>query len=265
MNQILAAAKWKLREALVSRNLFLGPSTRMRDVSRLIASLRPVAVETELRRFGPRGDGGYLMPDDLDGVAGCISPGVSTEVGFDLDIARLGIDVYMADGSVAAPPVSHERFHFIRKYLETFNSEDSITLDDYCATVAGDADLILQMDIEGAEYRVLTAASERALARFRIMVIEFHDLEYLFSPISFREINAVFGKLLRTHEVVHIHPNNAQTAMTTGPLSIPRLLEFTFYRKDRVRRAAGPLAFPHPLDSENYVEFSPLTLPECWH
>jgi Methyltransferase FkbM domain len=44
------------------------------------------------------------------------------------------------------------------------------------------------MDIEGAEFRVLQSASSSLLSRFRIMVIEFHDLSSLVTPFGLREI-----------------------------------------------------------------------------
>ena len=74
------------------------------DVLGLLRLLHPQASERPLRRIGGPGDGGYLVPDDLDGIVGCISPGVSTEVGFDLALAEMGIPVFLADASVPAPP-----------------------------------------------------------------------------------------------------------------------------------------------------------------
>jgi len=45
--------------------------TRNREVHELIRSLHPVDSGTELIRLGPQGDGGYLLPDDLDGIEYC--------------------------------------------------------------------------------------------------------------------------------------------------------------------------------------------------
>jgi len=224
-----------------------------------------MAISRPLRRFGPGTDGGYLMPDDLDGVSASISPGVSTEVGFDLEIADRGIDVHLADASVLGPPMQHERFHFTKKFLDTYNSDTTITLDDYCKAIGGSDDLILQMDIEGAEYRVLGSASDEILSRFRMMVIEFHDLDCLFSRDGFPTINSIFRRLLRTHYVVHIHPCNfTVTSIKAGGLEIPPVMEFTFYRKDRDRFEARELQFPHPLDVDCHPANPTLVLPKCW-
>jgi hypothetical protein len=235
------------------------------NIGTLIAELQPMANKMGLRRFGPVGDGGYLMPDDLEGVKGVVSPGVSTEVGFDYEMADRGIDVYMVDASVAGPPVQHERFHFTAKFLDTYNSNSTITLEDYCKTISdGRGDLVLQMDIEGAEYRVLAATSEAVLFRFRIMVIEFHGVRHLRSPIRARKISAVFRKLLRSHRVVHIHPNNCGMLARVGAFEIPDTLEFTFYRSDRDVFEHKQLQFPHPLDATNVPNKPAIVLPKCW-
>ena len=42
--------------------------------------------------------------------------------------------------------------------------------------------MILQMDIEGGEYDVLTFESTATLGRFAAMIIEFHCLERIFEP-----------------------------------------------------------------------------------
>jgi Methyltransferase FkbM domain len=95
------------------------------------------------------------MPDDLDGIALCASSGVSFECGFDKNLADLGIDVYLADAWVAGPPTSHKRIHFSKLYFDTYNSSETVTIDDFCKSISPGSDLILEMDIEGAEYRVL--------------------------------------------------------------------------------------------------------------
>lgn len=243
--------------------VFVGNAARPRDVAALIASIKPKTA-IPLRRFGPRGDGGYLMPDDLEGITACISPGVSSECGFDEEIANLGIDVLMADASVAGPPKQHPRFHFFRKFVDIAATPTAMTMDDLAAeTPAGD--LLLQMDIEGAEYRVLAGMSDSLLQRFRIMVIEFHDLDQMFQRFAFDIMKPVFEKLTRHHHVVHAHPNNCAAPVHRASLSEPPVMEFTFYRKDRV--AGSPqqaLSYPHALDACCVHDRPPVDLPACW-
>ena len=130
-----------VERAFVDR-IAVGNATKRKDILALLALVKPVALRDELRRFGPPGDGGYLMPDDLQGIRACVSPGVSTECGFDEAMAARGIDVYMADASVTGPPVPHAAFHFTLKFLDIRSSPRTMTIEELCAP-AGDGDLLL--------------------------------------------------------------------------------------------------------------------------
>ncbi len=249
-------------------DIWIDKPTPRGDVGALIRRLKPIAKPGGLRRFGPPGDGGYLMPDDLEGVAACISPGVSRQCGFDEEIAVRGIDVVMADASVEGPPTSNPRFHFVPKFVDIFSSDRTVTMDELCSSgpaAQTSSDLILQMDIEGAEYRVLASLSDALLKRFRIIVIEFHQLDEMFSRFGFALIAPVFEKLLTHHDVVHVHPNNCLRPIRRASLTVPPIMEFTFYRKDRTPGGSLPThAFPHALDVDNVPTRPSVVLPDCW-
>jgi hypothetical protein len=246
-------------------SIWIEKSTPLADVSGLITRLRPQAARAGLVRFGGAADGGYLLPDDLDGVAACLSPGVANECSFDEQMASRGIDVFMADASVKGPPRSNPRFHFVPKFLDISSTENTMPLEELAPPAKTESDLILQIDIEGAEYRVLGNATDAFLRRFRIMVIEFHGLDQLFSRFSFEFMRPVFEKLTRHHNVIHIHPNNCSRVARRGAIVIPPVMEFTFYRKDRP--LADPpveLRFPHPLDADSVRNRPTIVLPDCW-
>lgn len=259
-------AKKRTLEGLLGGRYHVEKATRPEDLAALLSRLRPVKTKAPLVRIGPPGDGGYLLPDDLDGVTTCISPGVSTEAGFDLALAERGVEIHMADASVAGPPMAHPRFHFTPKFLDLMDDETRTRLDTYCAPILSSGDAVLQMDIEGAEWRVLYDASPATLQRFRIMVIEFHGLEALFGRGAFALMAPLFDKLLQTHAVVHLHPNNCDAPVQFGSFSIPPLMEITFYRRDRdfVAWGDGKAVYPHPLDADNVPGRPSVHLPECW-
>jgi hypothetical protein len=237
------------------------------EVMQLIKLLRPIATSTPLVRVGSKGDGGYLLPDDLDGIAAAISPGVSTEVSFDLELAEKGIPVYMADASVTGPPVPNPRFYFLKKFVDVYEDDHTLRLHSLCSMSHGTSpdDRLLQMDIEGAEYRVLLDATDEVIRSFRVMAIEFHYLDSMYSSFSLKLIRATFQKILRTHHIVHLHPNNGVPFRVRGSIAIPPIMEFTFYRKDRCKVDFGKeLIFPHPLDADNVPTRPHLALPEVW-
>ena len=214
-----------------------------------------------LIRIGPAtGDGGYLVPDDLVGVTHAISPGVGPVVGFDLDLVERGMTVTMLDASVAGPPVENPAFDFRPLFLDDHVSATTTTLDHLLAETPS-GDLFLEMDIEGAEWRVLNALSVRGLTRFRVMVIEFHGLSGLMNPRQFRLMGGVLTKLLVTHRVVHVHFNNAAAMKQIGSETMGTLFELTFLRRDRSEgRGRAPL--PHPLDTPNLPDRPELPIPQ---
>jgi hypothetical protein len=244
-------------------------STRRTDINQvkgLIEQLHPLATDKPLIRFGPSADGGYLIPDDLDGIKACFSPGVSTVAGFELDCAKKGMEVFMADASVAKPPVSHPNFHFIQKFIGASSRETFISLEDWVQHSGIDptADLLLQMDIEGYEYESLLATPRSVLERFRIIVIEFHFLDYLLSEPIFAIYRRAFEKLLMTHACVHVHPNNLCPILRIGDFEMLQMAEFTFLRRDRVRNPRFATEFPHPLDRDNSTDAKGCPLPKSF-
>lgn len=240
--------------------------TRKDDLAAFIRALWPLDGGVELIRLGPDGDGGYLVPDDLEGIGAGFSPGVSTESGFERDLAERGMRVYLADYSVAGPAEDNPGFDFEKKFVGSFPSDATMTMDDWKRSKIGDdgGDLLLQMDIEGAEFETILNMSPGLMRQFRILLIEFHYLHQLWNKPWFLLASRAFRKILATHSVVHIHPNNCCGSLNSRGLEIPRVAEFTFLRNDRLRSRDFRTRFPHPLDRDN-TRKKTLPLPRCWH
>jgi hypothetical protein len=237
----------------------------MAQVRALAHRLRPLKTDHPLIRLGGAGDGGYLVPDDFNGLAACFSPGVSEIADFELALANRGIPCFLADYSVDAPPVPHPLFHFEKKFLGSEDNEIFTTMASWVERHApGSGDLLLQMDIEGSEYAVIHAMPEALLQRFRLMVIEFHDADQIFSKAGCELLRLTFEKLASHFDVVHIHPNNCGKIIERDGFSVPRLLEITFLRKDRVTTRSPATTFPHPLDKANVSTRPDIALPSCW-
>ncbi len=239
------------------------PLTPAPRLAEFLSRLHPVTSEHELIRVGAEGDGGYLLPDDLDGIEAVFSPGVGTVSKFERECAELGMDVYMADGSVEGPIGAHPRFRFIRSFVGAVNDEQTITMDRWVrsAMPRSTGDLLLQMDIEDAEYAALVSMSHRLLARCRIIAVEMHGLDRLFLQHGFDLMLPTFEKLLHHHVCVHIHPNNWEPLVTHRGITLPRVAEFTFHRRDRLHPTGFARAFPHPLDRDNRRGHQPVHLP----
>lgn len=112
--------------------------------------------------------------------------------------------------------------HFQQKIVDRVVQADDITVGQALARVADKRRLLLKMDIEGDEYRVIEALLAHH-ARILTMVVEFHDTAAL------RDLFLAKVALIRQrYEIVHIHGNNLSGVATDG---LPEVLEITFLHK----------------------------------
>jgi len=255
-----------VRQILLVSGKSITEATDIKDLERFVEKFRPKSVGKKLIRIGGKGDGAYLLPDDLIGIGACFSPGVDVSSSFEEELAdKYGINSYMADYSVDKPPIDNKYFHFAKKFLGNKNNEKFIRLEDWVNnSVNGNSDLLLQMDIEGAEYEVIIDTPRDMFKKFRIMAIEFHSLDMIFNKDSFKMVEAVFDKLSSDFTVAHIHPNNSRPIINKNSINIPELLEFTFLRNDRVVLNDEKLEFPHALDEQCAPHRPSRHLPKCW-
>ena len=256
-----------VRNVLLNNGYFVSTTSDDGDVREFLRKLKPYETDKKLVRMGGPTDGGYLVPDDLDGIEYCFSPGVADNARFESDLAKRGIRSFLADYSVDRSPVESEMLHFEKKYLGAVNNDSFMTLETWVEKSLPNhsRDLILQMDIEGSEYDVMVETPEIVWKKFRIVVIEFHGLHTVFNRYGLKLFSCCFQKMLNHFEVVHVHPNNVAIPVRRGDLEVPAVMEMTFLRKDRVLWRKESTLFPHPLDRRNCPGKRDVILPDCWY
>ena len=243
------------------------PSSRaaLREVFTL---LTPWDSGIPLVRVGSEGDGGYLLPDDLSDIASAFSPGVSRKWDFERHVAaEYGITSYMIDGSVDAPVDLTSMQHFQRLWLGPRSRGNVISLDDWVTAERpdSDSDLLLQMDIEGAEYQVLAKTPLDTLRRFRIAVVEFHSLDWItISPVLKYRILPALRKMAVDFEVVHVHPNNCCEVTMVHGIPVPKVLEVTYLRRDRIRQINVRSQLPNEMDRDCVPTMPSVVLNSWW-
>lgn len=248
------------------RNYSIGRALDREKIVNLIKEIRPKTFEQGLLRFGGEGDGGYLVPDDLIGIDAIFSPGVGVSSKFELELSKNSIPVYQVDGTIDQPFGRPPNFYFEKKNLGVVNDAHTIRLETWVMQhQPTSVNLLLQMDIEGAEYPVILDTPMSVLQKFRIILIEFHLLDGLFNKTLFQIYEQAFKKILQTHIVVHIHPNNNDGMLVLNGLEIPRLLEFSFLRKDRFKESPISGQFPHEADQTNNPSKKDIKLPRIWY
>ena len=268
--------EWKftdfIKRKAFSRGIIICKVTQTAKIEKFIKRFCENYVSVDLIRIGGDADGGYLIPNIFDRIAYCLSPGVADTADFEVELSRrYDIKSFMIDGSVASAPFANENFHFTKKFLGHRTSGNFITLSDWMDSVldAGGGDnngMILQMDIEGGEYDVLTFESTATLSRFAAMIIEFHHLERFFGPHFLYMTSILFEKLYRNFAICHVHPNNNCGVTSLNGIDMPNVIEVTFLRHDLVDKfkSASALSLPHPLDRKNVSHKPDIGMPKIW-
>ena len=221
--------------------------------------LRPAVVD-DLVRLGGAADGGYLLPQhalgDIDAV---LSFGLATDWSLEEQLARLRprIAIHAYDHTVGAKSFyraaksrtwkflggrasladvrarwktysGYRRFfagrhrHFAERVFNRRDNANDATLDIAFGRLGDARHVLLKIDIEGGEYRILPAIGGFA-DRIDLLAIEFHDTDPL-RPVFEAQLRA----LLEHFAIVHLHANNIAGIAEDG---LPDALEITFANK----------------------------------
>lgn len=210
-----------------------------------MSSMFPVDNGHALVRIGPNGDGGYVLPDDFEGINYCFSPGSDLLWEFEREIGdRFKIVSHICDSLDKKPENLGELQVYNESWLGPFTSGKYTSLADWIRSsidISKSGDWLLQIDIEGAEYLSLLAVPEDILLRFRVIILEAHSLDALMNRFSFEEfLSPFFQRLMKDFDLVHLHGNNCCGLWEYEGIQYPRIAEFTWHRKDR--RLTNPVA-----------------------
>ena len=247
---------------------------------KFLSFFKPKPIPVDLVRVGGSRDGAYLVPEDLNGIEACFSPGVANYKTFEDELANVyAIKSHMIDFSARIEdfesPLIDGMQTFSPVWLREQTSLDSVSLGDWISKTepAATGDFLLQMDIEGGEYEVIESSPPELLDRFRILVIEFHDVRSeLDSRGGEAAIFRVIERLSPSFVVAHVHPNNCcgVKRLMGGRALIPEVMEVTLLRKDRfaerkaLENPPNP-RIPHPLDiGSNVPNLPPVFLDASW-
>lgn len=219
-----------------------------------------------LIRIGNYNDGGYLLGYNSLTKASClISLGIELDIGFEeMFYEKTGKKVFMYDKS-------HFKYYFrdqflislnnLRrfKFLELFEKIKSYfkikkftkknyfevnhisydSLSQIINSINFKENLIIKIDIEGSEYRVLDCLIKNQNL-IECLIIEFHDVDLHLNKI----INFINSFNL---ELTHVHANNFGLA---DKYNNPTVLEMTF-EKNPILENNNKVAIPKKLDRSN--------------
>lgn len=208
------------------------------------------------RRIGGEGDGGYVLLDRLRPEQAVLSYGVGPDCSFDTDLAQRGHHVLMFDHTVKNPPGGTPRGCIFTPEGVAASAQPQKGLDTIEAHMRRHGllnrhDLILKMDIEGAEWDVLAALPEKILDAFEQIVVEFHSLNALNRDEFGARVRAALLRLNARFTLCHVHANVYGGLSMIEGVVVPPVLEATYVRSDLITRTPNRTLYPTEYDRTN--------------
>jgi len=228
---------------------------RVYDILRLLLPHDMLGVGK--RRIGGDGDGGYVLADILTPDQPILSLGVGPDVSFDLELAQLGHKIVMFDHTVDKLPDTHPNFTWHKLGIAAAASEDGQlrSLEELMALLPQTGgDPVLKIDVEGAEWESLAAASPATLRRFAQISIELHTMLALENPEFSNLVHRMLSRLAADFVPVHVHGNNYGITGIIGGFACPDTLELTYVRRDLITAIASTTWYPSEFDKPNNPE-----------
>lgn len=214
--------------------------------------LKSISEKDEFIRIGRNYDGGYIMLDDINDTMKAYSFGIFNDISWDKEMAeRFGIKVEMYDHTIPREPEYHRLLSFHRIGIGQNDDIEHNLLS--LKTILRDNEdaknnnLILKMDVEGAEYDFINSTDENILKQFRQIIIELHKLDSKNIDI----IRAI-KKLNKTHQLVWLHGNNyVKASRFENGVIMPHVLEVLFVNRDYYSFDDFKGSLPFEIDQPN--------------
>ena len=245
--------------------LYVEKKTSKKRLLKMLKKLLPKKIDIDLIRLGENNDGGYLIPNDLDGVVKNYSAGVGLLTGFEKDLEkRFSINSNLLDFNEVDKKILPKNSHFMKKKLSLQENSSEISINKWIEE--NDKEIILKIDIEGDEYSILANISDQNLKKVRILIIEFHDLRNLRSNSFLSFFEKILARLDNHFYPCHLHVNNTSKIKNINDIKIPDMIEMTFIRKDRITNFSNKFTkLPHILDQKTVLDKNEIFIDQNWY
>ena len=244
LTKVIAVLHFKQKSGVLNRyNSLISPlefNTRKstkhsKSVQELISILAPNKSKSDLKRFGHKGDGSYVLPKNIvNPKTYLISGGISDNNEFEIELAKKGVIGIQIDNSVNRAPKEHRNLVFKFATLGANDSRHEVSLENLISSAPLREKLIVKLDIEGFEITALQYLSDKSLKRINCLVLELHNLS------SLVENNNILHTLIKLKKSglssVYLQANNGILDYIISGVFIPDNIEVTFVRKDKAAK-----------------------------
>jgi len=210
----------------------------------LLRELQPVKLSNcTMRRYGSQNDGGYLMCENLtDDVAAGYSYGIDQEDNWGCDVShQLSVPIHQYDCFTDKRPVcSGGRFVFhdecVGPRRETSGGHPFDTITSQIARNGdGGKNVLVKIDIEGAEWDSLLATSDAVLDTFVQLPMELH-----LRGTDEAKFLQVVRRLKQHFFLANLHFNNWACSPDAAPLPAPAFQTLWVNKRVGVLETASP-------------------------
>jgi hypothetical protein len=246
----------KLEPFLKHVNDFAAKIPEQARAFEILSLLKPFdIVGKEKVRIGEDADGGYVLINDFSNSNTVYSLGIGNNIGFDWNMACRGHDIYMFDHTIEKVPLEHPKFHFHKIGISGVSNDEAhvLSLNDLISYLGHEdkENIILKMDIEGAEWDAIGAASADTLGKFQQITMEIHLLNKVGWDDFFVSAREFFKKINEQFTLCHVHSNNVGRIHLIGGFPVPEALELSYVKTSMIERTPSRTLYPTPLDRPN--------------
>jgi len=197
----------------------------------LVDLLTPKSCILPKKRYGPDNDGGYVLPDRQFDVKAILGYGVGHDVSLENQLAEAwNVPAFVFDHTITDVPPLGPNTKYVREGITGGEETDELkTLTTHLDQLVPEGNILLKIDVEGAEWDVL---EKEDFSRVTHLIIEYHDLE-----TDTERKARLIGKIDDQFDLVHIHGvncHNQPVFMLDRVCAIPRYVECTYIRKGLV-------------------------------
>jgi hypothetical protein len=233
-----------------------------------LSLLKPWDIDKRKVRWGSGADGGYIFAEGISNTQPVLSLGIGWNCDLDFEFAERGHPVAMYDPTIESTPRDHENFLFSRQGVAGTDSADGVylSLESMLRKQGwwGRNDVILKMDVEGAELDALVTTSQNTMMHFEQIVMELHWLTHLTNVAFRKKYIAALSTLIENFTIFHVHANNCASVQIVGGailedfepiggLPVVDVIELSLIRTDRIKRSESATFYPTPLDYPNHA------------
>jgi len=197
-------------------------------ISELLEIFDP--INHDFVRLGNEHDGGYVIVDTLKNLDSVLSLGVGSDISFEESLSSHVNRIDLYDHTVSELPIKINNANFFKLGISEESHPDFVTLSDAVESFGDGDNVLLKMDIESSEWKVLASTPSTTLNRFQQIVVEFHGLLNIDNPERAVQVIEALRNLNQTHKLVHLHINNYEPIRVVGGIVMPNVLEATYLK-----------------------------------